>query len=176
MKNCLKFGLIIFTVLFATNLFAELKIGIFDMQKIMINSQEGKDIKKLLEQKRNFYSQEIKKREEKLKKMRQELEKKAMLMSPEAKKKIQTEYAMKLNDLKFYASNSENELKSLYQEKTQKLIQDILKIARDYGKKNNFTFIIEKQEGGIVYMSKAVDITDKILKKFNEYYEKNKNK
>ena len=76
MKGFLKFSFLVFLILFATNLFAEAKIGVFDLQKVMVNSDAGKDIKKLLEQKRNFYTQQIKKREQKLKKMREDLEKK----------------------------------------------------------------------------------------------------
>ncbi len=161
-------------ILFSANLFAEVKIGVFDLQKVMIKSQAGQDIKKLLEQKRDFYSKEIKKREQQLKQMRQDLEKKAMMMSEEAKQEKEKEYQKKLRDLKLYASDSENELKNIYKEKTQKLIHDILKIANDYGKKHNFTFIIEKQEGGIVYVSKSSDITDKILEEFNKSYKKKK--
>lgn len=174
MKSLLKFGFLVFLVLLTSNLFAEVKIGVFDLQKIMVNSDAGKDIKKLLEQKRNFYTQEIKKREQKLKKMREDIEKKAMMMSEEAKQEKEKEYQRKLRDLKLYASDSENELKNIYREKTQKLIHDILKIAKDYGKKNNFTIVIERQEAGIVYVSKSVDITDKILKEFNKFYKSQK--
>ena len=168
------FFVLIITLIFISNLFGEVKIGVFDLQKVMINSQAGKDIKKLLEQKRNYYSKEIKKREQQLKKMRDELEKKAMMLSEEAKQEKEKEYQKKLRDLKLYASDSENELKNLYREKTQKLIQSILKVANDYGKKHNLTFIIEKQEGGLVYVSKKVDITDEILKEFDKVYKKNK--
>ena len=176
MKGFLKFSFLVFLILFATNLFAEAKIGVFDLQKVMVNSDAGKDIKKLLEQKRNFYTQQIKKREQKLKKMREDLEKKSMMMSEEAKQQKEQEYQKKLRDLKLYASDSENELKAIYRDKTQKLIHDILQIAKDYGKKNNFLFIIERQEAGIVYVSKSVDITDKILKAFNKYYKSHKSK
>ncbi len=174
LKKFVYFMLILGVSLFSVNLFAEVKIGVFDLQKVMVKSQAGKDIKKLLEQKRDFYSKEIKKREQKLKQMRQDLEKKAMMLSEQAKQEKEKEYQKKLRDLKLYASDSENELKNLYREKTQKLIHDILQIARDYGKKKNFTFIIEKQEGGIVYVSNTVDITDEILKEFDNFYKKNK--
>ena len=174
LKKFVYFMLILGVSLFSVNLFAEVKIGVFDLQKVMVKSQAGKDIKKFLEQKRDFYSKEIKKREQILKQMRQDLEKKAMMLSEQAKQEKEKEYQKKLRDLKLYASDSENELKNLYREKTQKLIHDILLVARDYGKKKNFTFIIEKQEGGIVYVSNTVDITDEILKEFDNLYKKNK--
>ena len=165
---------VLLTFTFATNVFAELKIGTFDMQEVMVKSTAGIDVKNDLNKKKQYYTNEIKKREAALKSMRDDLEKKAMMLSPEAKDQKEKEYQKKLRDLKLYASDSENELKVSYREKTQKLVHDILQVAREYGKKNNFDLIIEIQEGGVVYTSKPLNITDEILKAFNEYYLKHK--
>ncbi len=176
----MKKKLVIFMVMFIFILgvfsfsFAANKIGVFDMQVVMVKSTAGMDIKKALNKKKEYYTSEIKKRENALKQMRSDLEKKSMMLSQEAKDQKEQEYQKKLRDLKLYASDSEADLKSMYREKTQKLVHDILVVARDYAKKNNFSIVIEKQEGGVVFADKAIDITDKILKAFNEYYLKNK--
>ncbi len=159
---------------FSTQLFAEVKIGVFDLQVVMIRSDAGQDIKKFLQQKKAYYTKEIKKREQALKKMREDIEKKSMMLSDTAKQEKEQEYQRKLRDLKLYAADSESELKDLYRQKTQKLIEEIVKVVKDYGKKHNFSLIVERQEGGVVYLSNTVDITQKILNEFNKYYHSKK--
>ncbi len=165
---------ILFFLLFATLSFAANKIGVFDMQVVMVKSTAGMDIKNELNKKKEYYTAEIKKREKALKQMRDEIEKKAMMLSQEARDEQEKAYQKKLRDLKLYANDSETDLKTMYRDKTQKLIHDILLVARNYAKKNNFSIVIEKQEGGVVFADKAIDITEQILKAFNEYYLKNK--
>ena len=160
--------------LFSTTLFAEVKIGVFDMQVIMVKSLNGANIKKELENKKDYYTKQIRKKEKELKSMKKDLEKKSMLLSKDAREEAEKKYQKKLRDLKLYASDSENELKQLYQEKTQWLIHDILTFARDFAKKNNFTILIERQEGGVVYVAKKIDVTDELLKACNEYSLKKK--
>jgi outer membrane protein len=168
-------GYVLFFVLVCVTLsFASNKIGVFDMQIVMVKSTAGMDIKNDLNKKKEYYTAEIKKRENALKQMRDDLQKKSMMLSQEAKDAKEKDYQKKLRDLKLYANDSEAELKTIYREKTQKLVHDILYVARDFAKKNNFSIVIEKQEGGVVYNDKSIDITDEILKAFNEYYLKNK--
>ncbi len=174
MKKSVVLLSLLVTLLFVSNLFGASKIGIFDMQEVMVKSLAGENVKKTLQQKKEYYTQEIKKRENALKKLRKDLEKKSMMLSQEAKDNAEKDYQKKIRDLKLYAQDSENDLKNMYKEKTQMLVHNILKFARDYAKKNNFTLVIERQEGGVVFADKSIDITDKILKGFNESYLKNK--
>ncbi len=175
MKKFFLMSLSLMLLLSVTTAYAAMKVGIFDMQEVMVKSLAGENVKKTLQQKKQYYTNEIKKRENALKSMRQNLEKKSMMLSQEAKDKAEKDYQKKLRDLKLYASDSENDLKNMYKEKTQMLIHNILMYARDFAKKNSITLLIEKQEGGIVFADQGIDVTDKILKGFNEeYLKKNK--
>ncbi len=175
MKKFFLMSLSLMLLLSFTTAYAAMKVGIFDMQEVMVKSLAGENVKKTLQQKKQYYTNEIKKRENALKSMRQNLEKKSMMLSQEAKDKAEKDYQKKLRDLKLYASDSENDLKNMYKEKTQMLIHNILMYARDFAKKNSITLLIEKQEGGIVFADQGIDVTDKILKGFNEeYLKKNK--
>jgi outer membrane protein len=174
MKKTVLYFAVILMLAFSVNVFAEVKVGIFDMQEVMVKSLAGENVKKTLQQKKEYYTKEIKKKEASLKNLRQELEKKSMMMSQEAKDKAEKDYQKKLRDLKLYASDSENDLKNLYKEKTQMLVHNILLFARKFAEKNGYTLVIERQEGGIVFADKTIDITDKILQGFNENYLKNK--
>ncbi len=54
---------VLLTFTFATNVFAGLKIGTFDMQEVMVKSTAGIDVKNDLNKKKQYYTNEIKKRE-----------------------------------------------------------------------------------------------------------------
>jgi outer membrane protein len=168
MKKLLGIAICLIVIFSVNALYAGMKVGVFDMQIVMVKSLNGSKIKDLLQQKKTYYEKQFEKKKNELKKMKNDLEKKSMLLSQEAKDNAEKDYQKKVRDLKLFASDSENELKQLYQEKTQWLIHDILSFVRNYAKKNNFTIVIEKQEGGVVFADKSIDITDKILKAYNE--------
>ncbi len=168
MKKVILFFAFIFSFVFVSGVFAEVKVGVFDMQEVMVKSKEGNSIKAKLDKKKEFYTNEIKAKENELKAMKDDIEKKGMMLSAEAKEAQEKDYQKKIRDLKLYAQDSENDLKNIYREETQKLIHQIIETVKSYAAKGNYSVVFEKNESGAVYFDKANDITEAVLKNFNE--------
>jgi outer membrane protein len=62
--------------------------------------------------------------------------------------------------------DAQDDLQAKNDEFTNKIVDEIVRVVQDYGKKNGFTFIFVKNDS-MVYMDERVDSTDEILSQFN---------
>jgi len=53
-------------------------------------------------------------------------------------------------------------------ELTKQIQKDLLEIVKKVGKEEGYTMIFESGVGGIIYAREEFDITDKVIKKYNE--------
>jgi len=51
---------------------------------------------------------------------------------------------------------------------TKKIISEILKVVADYGEEQGYTVIFEKNESSLIYASDKIDLTDAVLKRYNQ--------
>lgn len=148
------------------------KIGVVDLDKVMNESLAGKQAKLDIEKEIIKTSQIIKQREAETKKLRDELNQQSSVLSESVRKKKEAEYRQKLRELKRFASDSEVEIKNKGDEISKRIIRDISKVVDEIGKKEKFSIIFERK--GLFFYSDAVDISDKVMKLFDEKYQKKK--
>ena len=159
---------------FAGNAFSEpsAKIAVVDLDKVLNESLAGKQAKVDIEKEIVKTSQIIKKREAETKKLRDELNQQSSVLSESVRKKKEAEYRQKLRELKRFASDSEAEIKNKGDEITKRMIRDISKVVDEVGKREKYSIIFERK--GLFFYSDAVDISDKVMKLFDERYQKKK--
>jgi outer membrane protein len=160
--------LLISTLIFAFSLPAKekVKIGVVDLQRILMESTAGKKAKKELN---DFYEQkkkELAKKEEELNKLKDDIDKKIPLLDEKTKREKQMEFENKRLEFLQDAQESEKLLKEKDAELTQSIIKDVQEIVDDIADSEGYTFIFEKNEGGLLYFDKLTDITDQVLKKY----------
>ena len=145
---------------------AEVKLGSVDIQKILLTSEAGKEAKDQLSQRAAKYEQEKNGKEEELKKLKGELEKQSVLLSESARGAKEKDYQQKLKEYQRFLKDAQDDLQAKNDEFTNRIVEEIVKIVQDYGKKNGYTYIFVKNEG-MLYMDDKVDLTDELLKEFN---------
>jgi len=160
--------LLISTLIFTFSLPAKekVKIGVVDLQRILMESTAGKKAKKELN---DFYEQkkkELAKKEEELNKLKDDIDKKLPLLDEKTKREKQMEFENKRLEFLQDAQESEKLLKEKDAELTQSIIKDVQEIVDDIADSEGYTFIFEKNEGGLLYFDKLTDITDQVLKKY----------
>lgn len=144
----------------------KVKIGVVDLQRILMESTAGKKAKKELN---DFYEQKKKdldKKQEELNKMKNELEKKFTVLDEKTKREKQIEFENKRLEFLQEAQESEKALKEKDAELTQSIIKDVQDIVDEVADAEGYTFVFEKNEGGLLYYDKVNDITDIVLKKY----------
>lgn len=145
---------------------ADSKLGNVDMQKILMLSDAGKDAKEQLAIKAAKYEAEKNLKEEDLKKLKGELEKQSVLLSESARVAKEKDYQQKLKEYQRFLKDAQDDLQAKNDEYTNKIVDEIVKVVQEYGRKNGYTYIFVKNES-MIFMDDKVDVTDELLKQFN---------
>lgn len=145
---------------------AETKLGSVDIQKVLLISDAGKEAKEQLSLKAAKYQAEVNAKEEELKKMSGELEKQSVLLSETARGAKEKDFMQKRKEFERLKKDAQDDLQAKNDELTNKIVEEIIRLIQDYGRKNGFTFILVKNES-MIFIDDKVDLTDEILKQFN---------
>src|SRR6266581_7915875 len=122
------------------------KLGYVDVQKVLVQSDAGKDAKEQLAGKGNKYETEKNSREEELKKLKGELEKQSVLLSDTARVAKEKDYQQKLKEYQRFLKDAQDDLQAKNDDLTSRIIEEIVKVIQDYGRKNGYTYIFVKNE------------------------------
>ena len=124
---------------------AEMKVGVMNVQQVLVNSVSGKAAKDKFDQKMQDLQSKFKAEEQELVDMQGEIEKKSSAWSEETKQ-------LKVRE---------------FQDKELAPILKALEgVVDTYGKNNSFTLILDSK-AGVIYFSDAVDITDELVKELD---------
>ncbi len=141
---------------------ADVKIATVDVAKIINESPAAQKMKKELGEASDSVRAKLEKKAESLKKTQQKLEKqKVAANSKEAEtfRKQAKEFERLRDDLKA-------DLEKKYMQSNKEVSDNVLKTIEKYAKANKYDLVIDKSEkyqGPILYGTKSVDITDKII-------------
>ena len=143
------------------------KIGSVDIQKVLLTSEAGKEAKDQLGQKAAKYEAEKGSKEAELKKLKGELESQGVLLNESARGSKERDYQQRLKEYQRFLKDAQDDLQGKNDEFTGKLVDEIVKVAQEYGRKNGYTAIFVKSEV-MVYFDPAADVTEQIMKSFND--------
>ncbi|MBF0606120.1 MAG: OmpH family outer membrane protein [Candidatus Magnetobacterium sp. LHC-1] len=142
------------------------KIGSVDLQKILSDSEPGKKAKTSLETFIKSHQAKIDEKEKAIEKLKDEIEKKGTALSEDAKKKKQDELQSMMRDLKRMASDAQEDIRKKEGELTKDVFKDIKDVIAAVGKEEGYAAIMDNNV--LLYSSEGVDVTDKVIKKYND--------
>jgi outer membrane protein len=167
MKNIfLMVGVIVMLILPLTARSQTVNIAYIDLQRVMVESEKGKEAKQVLTQEAERLKKTLDVKQDELQKMKDAIEKQGITITPEARAEKEKQYQTKLKDYQRLATDYQNELQQKDQEVTQKMLKDLEEVIRGLGEKEKYTLIIEKSQ--VLFASPTIDITPKIITLFNE--------
>ncbi|MFA5353623.1 MAG: OmpH family outer membrane protein [Thermodesulfovibrionales bacterium] len=147
---------------------AELKVGIVDLLKSLNDSEKGKKAKTELESLIKAKQSAIDEKGKNLEKLKGELEKQASIISPEAKKAKEEEMERQVRDYQRTVTDSQAEVKKKEGELTGEILKEIRGVIQQIAQEEGYSLVLEKAEGLILYSDKALDMTAKVVKRYNE--------
>jgi len=145
---------------------AELKIGYIDLQRIVYESDAGKKAKSELDALIKSKQVVVDEKRQTLEKLKSDLEKQASALSPEARKGKQDDYEKIEREYLRLAQDAETELRKKDSELKEIILKDVFELMNKIGKEEGYALILDK--GIAVYLEKSLDITDSVIKKYNE--------
>jgi outer membrane protein len=138
------------------------KIGYFNFKRVLNESKRGEKERDAFAKRANELQKVVAKKEAELKALQESLEKKASMLSAEAKRERQKEYQQKYTDLQRLAQDSNSELQQMEKEMLDRLAMSLNKVVRKFGEEENYTLILEASTIG--YAPKEIDVTDQLIK------------
>jgi outer membrane protein len=141
-------------------------IGIIDLQVALNTSDPGKKAMDLLKKKMDYEYEEIKRKEDELKKLEDLLNRQGMLMKESEKQEKEEEFANKRKGLERAKEDIREKLMRDEREMTQKIIKEIVAVARKIGQEEGYDLIMEKGQG-VIYSVDTINVTEKVIKRYN---------
>lgn len=168
-KRTLLVGVFFLFACFAAQscLAAELKIGVINVQKIIVSCEAGKAAKERFDVKMKELQGSFKKEEEDLKLMQDEIKKKSSAWSEEKKAEKVREYQKNGRELQAKTEDARFEMKQLQDKELEPILKALEKVVEKFGKEKGYTVVLDSKNG-VVYFDEAIEVSEAIVKKLNE--------
>lgn len=143
------------------------RIAFVDVQKVLARSVAGVAAREQLERERAGMEKDLGARRAEMDKLREEIEKKGLVLSPEAKREKEETLQRRVRDFRRLAEDMQKELERKEQLATQRMLQELTGVVERLGKEKGFLLIVEKRGAGVIYGASEADITDEIIKVYD---------
>jgi len=150
------------------------RVGFVDLQRILAKSQAGVQAREQLEKDKASMQKQVDNQKGDLDKLRDELEKKGQLLSAEARRDKQEQLERKVRDVRRLVDDLEKELQKKEQGLLAKVLRDVEGVVAKIGKERGYLMIVERRQGGLIYGAPEADVTEEIIKAFDDEMRKAK--
>jgi outer membrane protein len=146
---------------------ADLKIALVDMQRAANECREGIEAKKALVKEVEKYRLLSVEKQKELQTMKDSLEKQALMLTPDARAAKEKEFQNKGREFQRWVEDGQNEIKSKEMEMLKTIAMGLQKVVQKMGADEGYTLVLEKNEEFVLYASKTIDLTDRVIKTFD---------
>lgn len=147
---------------------APTRIGYVDVLQILARSSAGVAAREQLEREKAAMQKDLDGKRAEIEKLKDELEKKGRLLNAETQKEKQENFERKVRDVRRLVDDYQRDLEKKDQELQRKIIQELSGVIERYGKQRGYLLILEKRQAGVVYGAHESDITEEIIKAYDQ--------
>ena len=152
---------------FGSVLAADFKVAYVDIQKAVNECNAGKEAKKTITKEVEKFQRLIADKQRELQTMKESLEKQAVMLTPDARATRERDYQNKLREFQRWGEDTQNEINQKRTEMERNIAIGLQKMIQKVGADEGYTLIVEKNENIVLYVSKAIDITDRVVKAYD---------
>jgi len=146
---------------------ADLKFGCVDMQRAVNECNEGKEVKKALAKELENFQRLVAEKQRELQTMKDSLEKQGVMLNSDTRMAKERELQTKAREFQRWGQDRENEIKQKGMEMQRNISLGLLKVAQKLGADEGYTIIVDKNEAIVLFDSKSIDLTDRIIKAYD---------
>ncbi len=144
------------------------RIAYIDVQRVLARSAAGVAAREQLEREKATMQKEMDTKRQELDKLREELEKKGPLLTPDVRRDKQEQFERKRRDAARTMDDFQKELEKKEALLLQKVLQDVSGVIERIGKEKGYYLIVEKRGAGVIYAAPEADLTDEIIRAFDQ--------
>ena len=146
---------------------AQSKIAVIDVQRVVSESDPGKQAIQKLKGISDAKVQEGQNLQQELATLQEQFNKQRFTVSEERLAEMQKELEDKNIAIRRFEDDAKRELDDARRRELGGLEERILPIINQLGQEQGITVIFNKFQSGLVYADEAVDITDEVILRFN---------
>jgi outer membrane protein len=176
LKGILVLSLFVFAASPALASDVSMKIGIVDLKKAVTGSEQGKKAKAELEAFAKSKQGALDEMGTNIEKLKTDLDKQVDVISAAATKNKQDELERRTREYQRTVADSQGEVGKKENELIRGILVGLREIIQVIAAEDRYTLILENNEAVVVFADKAIDITDKLIKRYDESQQKSSKK
>ena len=157
-------GMIILTGWLGSVWAADFKIAYVDIQRAVNECNAGKDAKNSITKELEKIQRLNAEKQKELQTMKESLEKQGPMLTPDARANKEKEFQSKVRDYQRWVDDNQKDIQQKTQEKERNISIGLVKLIQKVGADEGYTLILERNESIVLFASKALDITDRMIK------------
>ncbi|OVE79754.1 hypothetical protein BVY02_02420 [bacterium J17] len=144
-----------------------LRVGFVDLEKALSGSVVGKSAQKKYEKEVKAAQNKLDAKKKKLENLQSSFQKQSSSLSAAAKANKKEEIIALEKDLKRSYQDTQDQLRRKNAQVVRELLVKLRKVVNEVGKAESFTVILEKGSDSVLYADNSIDITDRVVKRFD---------
>ncbi len=146
---------------------AQTGIAVIDVQRVVTDSDPGKEALKKLKQLQDAKVEEGRSKQAELDALRDQFNKQRFTLTEEKLADLAKQIEDMGITMKRFQDDAQRELDNARKNQLGALEQRIMPVIDEVGKEKNLNLIFNKFQSGLVYASSSTDITDEVIRRFN---------
>ena len=142
------------------------KYAVVDMQRVILNVEEGKKARATLKKEIQSKEKELMKKKQELDKLNKDWKSQAALLSEQARMKKQQEFQQRFLELRNAEMTFQQELKRKEQKATQKIAISVARLVEKMAVERKVEAVFETSSAGLLYLKDPLDMTADVIKRY----------
>lgn len=143
------------------------KIGVMNIQKVLLESDAGRKAKGIFEKRMKELQDTFKGDQDKLMALQQEIEKKSSAWSKDKKASKIRELQKGQRDMQAKSEDAKMELKQLQDKELEPILKMLQTVVDSYGQKNGYSVILDSKVA-VLYVDPAIDVSEAVKKELDK--------
>lgn len=137
-----------------------------NIQDILLGSEAGQEVKKVLEEKVGEFQNKFQQEQEEIDTLRAEIEKKGSVWSTEVREEKERDYQKRVREMQIKSEDAQFELQQLEKQVMSPVLNELQKVIEEVGEKNGYAMILDSR-AGLLYVDKSLDISEMVRRELD---------
>lgn len=146
---------------------AQTKVAVIDVQRVVAESDPGKEVMQRLKQLTDSKAQRGQVLQQELAALQEQFNKQRFTVSETRQAEMSKEIEDKQIAIRRFQDDAQREVTDAQRRELGGLEERILPIINAVGQERGLTLIFNKFQSGLVYADESTDITDEVIQRFN---------
>lgn len=144
---------------------AQLKIGVFDKQRVVDQSKLGRAAKERFERLQGQREQDVAEKQKAFETLKQSYEQKASVLSEEKRRELARQVERAKDELQAAAINADRDLQRAYEQALVEIVNKIEPVIAEFGRENSYDFLFDVTS--VAFTRQSHDVTEDVIRKLN---------